>query len=191
MKICVKKSRNSGVKRAFAILLVVVSMAAVWPEGQPFAQQAPPPNSLDAVPDALPFNIPYGPPISASLAKHILDAAQAIATQRGWPSNIAIVDSGHNLVSFTRMDGAQTASIDVAIHKARAAVAFRRPTKVFEDAIQKSDLRYLSTIDGVIASRGGIPIVIDGKIVGGVGCSGGTGSQDELICASALSASTK
>jgi len=75
------------------------------------------------------------------------------------------------------------ASIAVAQHKARVAVKFRRPTKVFEDAVQKQDYKYVLTLDDVIASRGGIPIIEDGKLIGAIGCSGGTGSQDELVCA--------
>jgi len=61
-------------------------------------------------------------------------------------------------------------------------VRFRRPTKAFEDAIQKSGLNYIMTLDGIIASRGGIPLIEDGKIIGAIGCSGGTGSQDEAAC---------
>lgn len=70
-------------------------------------------------------------------------------------------------------------------HKARAAARYRRPTKVFEEGIQKSDLKYILTLDDVIASRGGIPLVEDGKLIGAVGCSGGTGSQDEAVCLAA------
>jgi glc operon protein GlcG len=96
--------------------------------------------------------------------------------------NIAVVDSGANLVAFLRMDGAQLASISIAQHKARVAAKFRRPTKAFEYAVQKSDSKYVLTLDDVIASRGGIPLVEDGKIIGAIGCSGGTGSQDEAVC---------
>ena len=96
--------------------------------------------------------------------------------------NIAVVDSGANLVAFYRMDGAQIASISISEHKARTAAKFRRPTKAFEDAVQKADFKYILTLDDVIASRGGIPLIEDGKIVGAIGCSGGTGSQDEAIC---------
>jgi glc operon protein GlcG len=83
------------------------------------------------------------------------------------------------------MDGAQLASIPISEHKARAAVKFRRPTKAFEDGMQKFDYKYLLTLDDVIASRGGIPLVEDGKIIGAIGCSGGTGSQDEAVCTAA------
>ena len=80
------------------------------------------------------------------------------------------------------MDGAQLASIAIAEHKARVAVEYRRPTKIFENAVQKSGLNYMLSLDDVIASRGGIPLVEDGKIIGAIGCSGGTGSQDEAVC---------
>ena len=144
---------------------------------------APAPDPLGVIPEKLPYNTPYGAPISAERAQVMLQAAVAEANKRGWPLNIAVVDSGGNLVAFLRMDGAQLASIAVAQHKARVAVKFRRPTKVFEDAVQKQDYKYVLTLDDVIASRGGIPIIEDGKLIGAIGCSGGTGSQDELVCA--------
>ena len=139
-------------------------------------------NPLDNVPDKMPFNIPYGAPIIAARAQAVIQAAEQEANKRGWPLNIAVVDSGGNLVSFLRMDGAQLASIAISEHKARASVKYRRATRVFEDAVQKSDYKYILSLDDAIASRGGIPLVEDGKIIGGVGCSGGTGSQDEVVC---------
>ena len=93
----------------------------------------------------------------------------------------ALVDSGGQLVAFERMDGAQLASISISQHKARTAVMYRRETKIFENAIQNGGLNYIMTLDDVIGSRGGIPLVADGKIIGAIGCSGGTGSQDEVI----------
>jgi len=144
---------------------------------------APAPDPLGVIPEKLPYNTPYGAPISAERAQALLQAAVAEANKRGWPLNIAVADSGGNLVAFLRMDGAQLASIAVAQHKARVAAKFRRPTKVFEDAVQKQDYKYVLTLDDVIASRGGIPIIEDGKLIGAIGCSGGTGSQDELVCA--------
>src|SRR5437763_6536214 len=95
--------------------------------------------------------------------------------------NVAVVDSGGNLVAFQRMDGAMLASIQIAEHKARAAATFRRPTKFFEDGVQLMHLNYLLAFDGVIASRGGIPLIEKGKIIGAIGCSGGTDSQDEVV----------
>jgi len=108
-------------------------------------------------------------------------AAVAEANKRGWPLNVAVVDSGGNLVIFARMDGAQLGSIAIAEHKARAAAKYRRPTRIFEDAVQKG-IVYITTLDDMIASRGGIPLIEDGKIIGAIGCSGATGSQDEVVC---------
>jgi glc operon protein GlcG len=79
------------------------------------------------------------------------------------------------------MDGAMLASIQIAQHKARAAVTFRRPTKVFEDGVQLMHLNYLRAFDGIIASRGGIPLIDQDVIIGAIGCSGGTDSQDEVV----------
>src|SRR5271167_832654 len=92
-------------------------------------------NPLDFVPDKIPFDTPYGPPISLDRAEAVIHAAVAEAKKRDWKMNVAVVDSGGNLVAFQRMDGAMLASIQIAEHKARAAATFRRPTKVFEDGI--------------------------------------------------------
>jgi glc operon protein GlcG len=138
-------------------------------------------NPLDFVPDQIPFDVPYGPPISLDGAQAIIQAAVAEAKKRDWKMNVAVADSGGNLVAFQRMDGAMLASIQIAQHKARAAATFRRPTKVFEDGIQLMHLNYLLAFDGVIASRGGIPLIEHGAIVGAIGSSGGTDSQDEIV----------
>jgi uncharacterized protein GlcG (DUF336 family) len=161
-------------------LFTGLALGAALTAGPALAQQATPPaNPLDNIPDAMPFNIPYGAPIGADKAREAIGAAVAEAKKRNWPLVIAVVDGGGNLVAFERMDGAQLASIEIAQHKARAAARFRRETKLFEGAIQ-SGLNYLITLDGIIASRGGIPLVIDGKLAGAIGVSGGTGSQDEV-----------
>ena len=138
-------------------------------------------NPLDAVPEEMPFDVPYGPPISLARAQAVIHAAVAEATRRNWKMNVAVADSGGNLVAFQRMDGAMLASIQIAEHKARAAVTFRRPTKIFEDGINLMHLDYLLAFDGVIASRGGIPLIDAGEIVGAIGCSGGADSQDEIV----------
>ena len=151
---------------------------AIAPAG---AQQIPPPNPLDAVPDKMPFDVPYGAPISLDRAEAAIAATVAEAKKRDWKLNVAVVDSGGNLVAFQRMDGAMIASIAISEHKARASATFRRETKVFENGIQ-GGFNYLITLDGVVASRGGIPLVENGKIIGAIGCSGGTGSQDEVVC---------
>src|SRR5262249_46365094 len=146
------------------------------------AQQAPAPNPLDTVPETMPFDVPYGSPISLERAQAAVTTAVAEAKKRGWKMNVAVVDSGGHLVAFQRMDGAQLASIQIAEHKARASATFRRETKVFENAIQLNNSSYVLTLDGVIASRGGVPLIEGGRLVGAIGCSGGTGSQDEVIC---------
>ena len=144
-----------------------------------FAQDKP--NPMDNIPDKMPFDVPYGAPINLDRAQAAIAAAVAESKKRGWKMNVAVVDSGGNLVSFARMDGAQLASVAISEHKARAAATFRRETKIFETNINNG-LAYLITLDGVIGSRGGIPLVVDGKLVGAIGCSGGTGSQDEVVC---------
>jgi uncharacterized protein GlcG (DUF336 family) len=138
-------------------------------------------NPLDFVPDTIPFDTPYGRPISLYLANAMIHAAVAEAKKRDWKMNVAVVDSGGNLVAFQRMDGAMLASIKIAEHKARAAATFRRPTKVFEDGINLMKLNYLLAFDGIIASRGGIPLIEQGVIIGAIGSSGGTDSQDEIV----------
>ena len=138
-------------------------------------------NPLDFVPDKIPFDIPYGPLISLDRAQTVIHAAVAEAKNRNWKMNVAVVDSGGNLVAFQRMDGAMLASIQIAEHKARAAATFRRETKQFEDGIQIMHLNYLLAFDGIIASRGGIPLIEEGVIIGAIGCSGGTDSQDEIV----------
>lgn len=144
------------------------------------AQQAPSP--LDAIPERMPFDIPYGTPIALDRANAAIAAAVAEAKRHDWKMNVAVVDSGGNLVAFERMDGAQLASIQVSEHKARASATYRRETKAFENGIQQSGFNYLLTLDGLIASRGGIPLVENGRIIGAIGCSGGSGSQDEVSC---------
>jgi uncharacterized protein GlcG (DUF336 family) len=138
-------------------------------------------NPLDFVPDKIPFDTPYGPPISLDRAQAAVHAAVAEAKKRNWKMNVAVVDSGGNLVAFQRMDGAMLASIQIAEHKARAAATFRRETKQFEDGIQLLHLNYLLAFDGIIASRGGIPLIEHGAIIGAIGSSGGTDSQDDIV----------
>jgi glc operon protein GlcG len=148
--------------------------------------QSQQPTPLDTMPDKIPFDVPYGPPISLERAQAAINAVVAEANKRDWKMNVAVVDSGGNLVAFQRMDGAMLASIQIAEHKARAAAIFRRETKVFENAIQVNGFNYLMTLDGFIASRGGIPLISEGKIIGAIGCSGGTDAQDEIVCKAGL-----
>jgi len=170
------------------IALTVTMIALALGVSASRAQQAAPANPLDAVPEKMPFDVPYGAPIVLERALAAIAAAVAEARKHDWKLNVAIVDSGGNLVAFERMDGAQLASIQIAEHKARTAAMFRRETKVFENGIQQSNYTYILTLDGVIGSRGGMPLLEAGKLIGAIGCSGGTGSQDEVACTAGVTA---
>ena len=171
------------------VLSAIVLAAGLLSASGASAQQQPSANPtvgpaaspLDNVPEKMPFNIPYGVPISLEKAQAAVQAAIVEANKHGWPLNVAVVDSGGNLITFARMDGAQLGSIAISEHKARAAAKYRRPTHAFEEAMQRGYV-YVGTLDDVIASRGGIPLVEDGKLIGAIGCSGATGSQDEVVC---------
>ena len=162
-------------KTASLLAAVALGVAAA----SALAQQAV--NPMDAIPEKMPFDIPYGAPISLEKADAVLTAALGESRKREWKLICGVVDSGGHLVSFKRMDNAQIASIDIAMHKARAAAKFRRETKIFETAMVMNNLTYIATLDDAIASRGGIPLVEGGKLIGAIGCSGGTGSQDEVV----------
>jgi glc operon protein GlcG len=169
--------------------LLVAGQAMAQQQAAPAAPAAPP--DLNAIPDKMPFNIPLGTPITMDRAQGLVQAAVAEANKRGWAMNVAVVDPNGDLIAFGRMDGAQLASVSIAQHKARTAARYRRPTRAFEDAVQKFGFNYILTLDDVIASRGGIPLVDGGKIIGAVGCSGGTGSQDEATCTAAANTINK
>ena len=156
--------------------------AALLMTSTAFAQvPADPNNPNEAVPEKATF-MPYGPAITMAAAKKAAEAALAESTKRGWPMCIAVVTPSGDLVYFIKMDDCQYASIAIAQHKAKAAATFRRATVNFERLLGKGPyFSYLATLDGVIASRGGNPIVVDGKIIGAIGVSGGTGSQDDTI----------
>jgi len=154
-------------------------LAAMLAAGSPAYAQAPAaPNPLDAIPEKVPSDIPYGVSITLDRAQEMVAAAVAESKRRDYKMSVAVVDAGGNLVAFARMDAAQLASTAIAEHKARAAVMFRRETKWFELSVQ-GGLTYQTTLDGMIASRGGIPLVENGKLIGAIGASGGTGPQDE------------
>jgi len=123
----------------------------------------------------------YGPPITLDQAKKAMAGAEAEAKKNGWPVVIVILDSGGNLVMLQRLDNAQWGSIEIAKDKARSAVSLRRPTKVFQDLIAQggANLRLLNIGYSVI--EGGIPIMADSKVIGGIGVSGVTSQQDAQI----------
>lgn len=129
----------------------------------------------------------YGSPILLSKAKRLADAAVAEAQKNGWSMVIAIVDSASQVVLVHRMDHAQYGSVAVAQAKAKTAVNFKRPSKVFEDAVAQGGLglRILAT-EGICPLEGGIPIFEDGKLVGAIGVSGAQSHEDGLVAAAAL-----
>jgi glc operon protein GlcG len=173
--------------KANRLINMILALLALASSGVSRAQT---PNPLDNVPEKMPNDIPYGAPIGLKLADRLLEVAVAESQKRTWKEVCAVVDSGGNLVSFKRMDGAMLASIDNSIHKARAAVKYRRETKAFEANVQSGNY-YQLTLDDVIASRGGIPLLEAGKLIGAIGCSGGTGSQDEVVAKVAVAAAER
>jgi uncharacterized protein GlcG (DUF336 family) len=167
------------------LVMMLVGFQAVLGVAQPA------PDPADDIPEAMPFDLAFGTPINLERAEIAINAAIAESKKRNWKMNVAVVDVNGELISFKRMDNAQLASISIAEHKARAAARFRRETKLFEKGINIGKNNNIITLDGVIASRGGIPIVENGKIIGAIGCSGATGSQDELVCKAGVAAISK
>lgn len=125
----------------------------------------------------------YGPSVTTAAAKKIAAGVVAECQKNNWNIAVAVVDISGGLVYFERMEDTQTASLDIAIMKARAAATYRRTTRVFADGINKG-VPALATLPGVVGSPGGVPIFVGGKVTGAVGVSGVTGDQDEQ-CAKA------
>ena len=162
------------------IALMSSSASAQSPTPSPGAPPAPP--SAGGTPDAMPFDMPYGQSIGLERAKQVMAAAEAEAKKRNWKMNIAVVDTNGELVHFSRMEGAQIASVSISIGKARTAARFRRESRLFYNAFEAGH-SYVSTLDPtLVASPGGFPLVEGGKLIGAVGCSGGTGDQDAAVC---------
>jgi uncharacterized protein GlcG (DUF336 family) len=125
----------------------------------------------------------YGTPVTIDQAKKIAAGVIAECAKNNWNVAVAVVDTHGGLVYFERIENTQTASLDIAIMKANAAATYRRPTRAFVDAIAKGGPAIM-TLPGVVASPGGVPIMVGGKVTGAVGVSGVTGDQDEQ-CAKA------
>ena len=125
----------------------------------------------------------YGDTINLEQAKKAADAAEAEMKKNNWTMAISIVGPSGDLVYFRKIDNTQFASTAIAHHKAKAAATFKRPTKTFEDRVAAGGAGLTAlTLDGMIASEGGVPILVGGKIIGAMGCSGGTGQQDGVAC---------
>jgi glc operon protein GlcG len=151
------------------LLSFAIGVALTLTAGLAAAQAPPPPPT-------------YGPPITLDQAKKVMVGAEAESKKNSWGMVIVILDSGGQLVMMQRMDGAPLGSIEVARDKAWSAVAFRRPTKAFEDAVSQggANLRLLR-LTGASPIEGGIPLMADGKVIGSIGVSGGTAPQDGQV----------
>ena len=148
---------------------------------------------LSAIASAAPAQqmpIPYGAPISLEQARTIVASARQAASQRRLSMAFAVVEPGGQLVLFEKMDGTQYGSEIIAPEKARTAARFKRPTKSFSDSVAAGRVAVLS-LPGIVAVEGGVPIVVQGRIVGGLGVSGGTSEQDGEIAAIALVETSK
>jgi uncharacterized protein GlcG (DUF336 family) len=166
--------------RLLSLVVVTVLLFGSVPIG---AQQpvAPPPPQ-----------IPYGAPINFEQAKKVMAGAEGEATKNKWNMVIAVLDSGGHLVMLHRLDGTQLGSIEAAKDKAYSAVLYRRPTKVFQDLVGQGgpNLRLLK-LSGASPLEGGIPLMVDGKIIGAVGVSGATSEQDAQVAKAGADALTK
>ena len=151
--------------RIFSLFAVLVITAGLY-GGAVHAQETP----------------PYGAPISYESAKKVMAAAEKEAMDNGWNVSITIVDSGGNVVMSQRFDNTSYGTLRISEGKARTAVEFRNPTKVYQDVIAAggAGLRLLNVSDAIFL-QGGVPLIEDGKIVGGIGASGVTADQDELV----------
>jgi glc operon protein GlcG len=145
---------------ATAAIILVTALTAL-------AQQPPP---------------PYGAPMSLDAAKKAITAAEAEAKKNNWPVAIAILDTTGSLVMLQKLDNTQTGSVEIAINKARTALDFRRPSKALQDVVAGggAGLRLLSARN-MLTLEGGVPVIVDGKVVGAVGVSGVTSEQDAQV----------
>jgi uncharacterized protein GlcG (DUF336 family) len=131
----------------------------------------------------------YGPNVTLEQARKALVAAAAEARKNQWPVAIAVVDTAGQLVSYERMDNTQTASVLVSQDKAVSAAMYRRPTKVFQDLVAGGGLGVRSlNLRGASTVEGGLPLVIDGKIIGGIGVSGVNSDQDSVVAKAGVDA---
>jgi uncharacterized protein GlcG (DUF336 family) len=171
--------------------LLAGAMGAALLLSSPAWAQVPadPANPNEAIPEQM--NPPaYGEPINLETAKKVTAAAVAEMKKRNWHGMcIAVVGPSGDLVYFEKDDTCQYASIAISQHKARTAARYRRPTVVFERLLGKGAFfSYLPTLDDVIASRGGNPLIVGGKVIGAIGASGGSGSQDDVISQAGVAA---
>ena len=165
-----------------ACAVLALSSPGLAQTAAPAPATPPAPPAAGGTADGTPFDIPYGTSIGLERAKQAMAAAEAEAKKHNWKMNIAIVDTNGELVHFSRMEGAQIASVPISQGKARTSARFRRESRLFYNAFETGH-GYVSTLDpGLVASPGGFPLVEGGKLIGAIGCSGGTGDQDAATC---------
>jgi glc operon protein GlcG len=164
--------------------LIVGALGAALLAATALAQQQAAPPTAAAPPPAP----DYGPPITNEQAKAVAAAAVAEAKKNNWRMAFAVVGPAGELVYFEKMDGTQLASAEISQGKARTAVMFRRPSKVFADQFAAGNTAFLTFPEKPIASEGGIPITVNGKIIGAIGASGGTGQQDGIAASAGANA---
>ena len=171
-------------RRTSLIFFVACAAMVIGTQAQAQAPAAPPPAPPGAggTADGVPADIPYGTPVSLETAKKLIAAVEAESAKHRWKMAIAVVDTHGDLVHFSRMDGTQYASPSISQGKARTAARYRRETRLLYNAFKNGD-QYLATLDPtLVASPGGWPLVEGGKLIGAIGCSGGTGDQDAAAC---------
>jgi glc operon protein GlcG len=159
--------------KARSIIVAILLVSAAAPAAVAQTPQRPAASQQPAPPPAPPF----GMPITVEQAQTAAEAAMAKAREIGVPNAVAVVEPSGDLVYFAKMNGAPYSAIQLAQQKAIAAARYRRPTKAFYDGIEGGHPFFL-TFPGVAGAPGGVPIVIDGKLVGAIGVSGGNGDQD-------------
>ena len=136
----------------------------------------------------MPLSLPARKMLTLEAARHAMAACEAEALRNQWRVVIAVVDDGGHTILLQRLDHAQTSSIDTAVAKARAAVAWKRPTRLLEEAINNGRTAFLSISQGMGLLQGGVPIEIEGLIVGAIGVSGVKASDDEVVALAGVNA---
>ena len=136
----------------------------------------------------MPLVLPAKKSLTLEAAKLMAAAAEAAAAKNGWKVVIAVVDDGGHALLVHRLDGTQSSSVPTAIGKARSAVAYKRPTRILEEMINQGRFSFLSAGGDPVALQGGLPIEVDGQLVGGIGVSGVKASDDEIVARAGLDA---
>ena len=167
-------------RRAASTLLVVCAASLCGVHA--FAQAPAAPPSAGGTADGVPFDVPYGPDINLEAARKLVAAVEAEAAKHRWKMAISVVDTHGELVHFSRMDGTQVGSVDVSQGKAWTSARFRRESRALYNAVQTGYVYTTSLDRRIVASPGAYPLMENGKMVGAIGCSGGTGDQDAAAC---------